>query len=110
MNVFTCSSFLLSRKPILSIAPFLGKFFRWLFKGILLPELSEARTLLPCMGRGAVKGLNIAGIFCYEPAESSGLYLSCLLAASGANSEVDDLLCFLSSTIYSEATLTFSLR
>ena len=65
--------------------------------------------MLVAMGRGAVKGLSTAGIRCYEAAETSCAYFSCLLAASGANSEVGDLVCFLCSTMHSEAALTFAL-
>ena len=89
------------------IQPYLTRFIRWLFKaeGILLQEPSHAWNLLVAMGRGAVRGLNAAGIRCYEEAEAACVYMGGLIAASGATYEVDDLVCLLCSTMHSEAAL-----
>ena len=61
------------------------------------------------MGRGAVRGTNAAGIRCYEEAEAACVHMRGLSAASGAAYEVDDLVCFLCSSMHTEAALTFAL-
>lgn len=91
--------------------PYLMRFLRWLFKveDIQLHEISEAWDLLASMRRGVVRGINAAGVRCYEDAEAACVDMRGLSAASGAAYEADDLVCFLCSSMHHEAALTFAL-
>ena len=62
--------------------------------------------MLVGMGSGAMEGLAAAGIETYEQAVAARDCIVKDIAASGANSKLDDAICFLSVSRHKEALLS----
>ena len=81
------------------------KFLRWLFKaeGMSVQMDAEEWDFVNCMGAGAVKGCEVAGGESFDDAQAACAELRKLPAASGANFDLDDLICWLCLSQHKEA-------
>jgi hypothetical protein len=81
------------------------RFLRWLFKaeGMSVQMDAEEWDFVKCMGAGAVKGCEVAGIESFDDAQAACAELRKLPAASGANFNLDDLICWLCLSQHKEA-------
>ena len=81
------------------------RFLRWLFKaeGMSVEIDPEEWDLVKCMGAGAEKGCEMAGIESFDDAQAACAELRNLPAASGARFGLDDLICWLCLSQHKEA-------
>ena len=63
----------------------------------------EEWGLVKCIGAGAEKGCEVAEIDSFDDAQAACAELRKLPAASGANFELDDLICWLCLSLHAEA-------
>ena len=81
------------------------RFLRWLFtaEGMSVQMDAEEWALVKCMGAGAEKGCQVAGVEIFDDAQAACAELRKLPAASGANFDLDDLICWLCLSQHKEA-------
>ena len=81
------------------------RFLRWLFKaeGMSVQMDAEEWDFVKCMGAGAEKGCEVAGVESFDDAQAACAELRKLPAASGANFDLDDLICWLCLSQHKEA-------
>ena len=73
------------------------RFLRWLFKaeGMSVQVDAEEWVFIKCMGAGAEKGCEVAGVESFDDAQAACADLRKFPAVSGANFDLDDLICWL---------------
>ena len=81
------------------------RFLRWLFKaeGMSVQMDAEELEFVKCMGAGTEKGYDVAGVESFDDAQAACAELRKLPAASGANFDLDDLICWLCLSTHKEA-------
>ena len=81
------------------------RFLRWLLKAEGMSFQMDAKEwdVVKCMGAGAEKGCEVARVESFDDAQAACAELRKLPAASGANFDLDDLICWLCLSQHKEA-------